>query len=189
MITAPGFEYHPGHLVEAEAERLLRTLWDELPWAQYELRLFGRLVAQPRLTGWCSDPGVCYRYSGLTLPSTAWHKELDQLRHTLNARLGSSFNSVLANAYRDGSDSMGWHADNEPELGPEPTIASLSLGAERRFLVRPVSGGSSQGIDLQSGSLLVMGGRSQLDWQHCVPKTKKSRGLRINLTFRRIYPG
>ena len=96
---------------------------------------------------------------------------------------------MLVNAYRDGADSMGWHADDESELGPEPLIASLSLGAKRRFLIRPKNGGSSSAFDLGCGNLLVMRGKSQQEWQHCVPKTRKAVGLRINLTFRLVHPG
>lgn len=148
--------------------------------------LFGQRMRQPRLVGWCADAGVEYRYSGLRLRPAPWLPALDALRHRLNAKLDCRFNSVLLNAYRDGADSMGWHADNEPELGLEPVIASLSLGAPRRFRLRPVNGGAALGFDLASGSLLLMRGRSQADWRHAVPKTRRQVGLRINLTFREI---
>ena len=141
---------------------------------------------QPRLTAWASDPGVNYKYSGLRLTPTSWHPELEVLRDELAAEHGIRFNSILVNAYRTGQDSMGWHADNEPELGPRPVIASISLGAERRFLIRQGSSGPSKSMDLEHGSRLMMQEDSQHVWQHSVPKTKRPVGLRINLTFRKI---
>lgn len=186
-------DYQPGFLCPAEASGLLETLANGLEWRQQDVFLFGKRAPQPRLTAWCSDPGINYSYSGLRLESGAWHPALRQLRERLETDLGQAFNSVLANAYRDGQDSMGWHADNEPELGPEPLIASVSLGATRRFRVRPRPGRASDeqphSLELASGSLLVMRGQSQARWQHCVPKTKRPVGLRINLTFRQILVG
>lgn len=179
-----GFELISGWLPgpEAWAARLQR----DLDWRSQEITLFGRPVLQPRLMDWYADPGVTYRYSGLTLAPKAWPKVLSELRERLEAHCGASFNSVLCNAYRDGQDSMGWHADDEPELGPEPLIASLNLGATRRFRIRPRGGGPSLGLDLDAGSLLLMTGRSQADYQHAVPKTRRPVRLRINLTFRRV---
>lgn len=142
---------------------------------------------QPRLSAWYADPGVCYRYSGIRLEDRPWHPRLAELRERLEAELGVSFNSVLCNAYRDGQDAMGWHADDEPELGTRPVIASLSLGHARTLRLRPRTGGPSTGHFLESGSLLLMEGRSQADWQHAVPRTRRASGLRINLTFRRIF--
>lgn len=186
MNPLAGFRYSTGFLTPGRADALLDLLWRELKWEQYRIRLFGRLIAQPRLSAWCCDPGVLYRYSGLELPQAAWHPELDGLRNELQRVLDTEFNSVLANAYRNGRDSMGWHADDERELGPEPLIASISLGATRRFLVREKSGGPSSGLNLEHGSLLVMSGRSQERTLHSIPKTRKEVTLRINLTFRLI---
>lgn len=187
MSELAGFHYHPGFLAGQEARDLLDDLWQQLPWKQYEIHLFGRKVKQPRLSAWCSDPHVTYRYSGLTLQPTPWHEGLEILRGRLQSARDCRFNSVLVNAYRNGNDSMGWHADDEPELGKQPVIASISLGAERRFLVRPKAGGPSSGFNSGHGSLLVMDGNSQVKWQHSVPKTKKEVGLRINLTFRQVF--
>lgn len=165
---------------------MLQTLWQDLPWQQKAIRLFGREVMQPRLICWQSDPEVIYTYSGLTLHPAAWHPGLERLRLRLNAEWGLDFNSVLVNAYRDGQDSMGWHADDEPELGPEPAIASISLGAARTFRWREKRGHHSAGVVLQSGSLLLLTGPFQQRYQHSVPKTSRESGLRINLTFRKI---
>jgi alkylated DNA repair dioxygenase AlkB len=180
------FEYRPGFIAAASALELRERLWRELGWQQYRIRIFGRDLPQPRLTAWCSDPGVAYVYSGIRLEPAAWHPALEDLRSRLQEETCQAFNSVLANAYRDGGDAMGWHADDEPELGPEPVIASVSLGATRKLLVRPREGGASRAIHLENGSLLLMQGESQARWLHSVPRTRKVSELRINLTFRRI---
>ena len=179
-----GFELVPGWL--ADPEVWTARLQRDLEWRRQEITLFGRPVLQPRLMDWYADPGVTYRYSGLTLTPKPWPAVLSELRERLETHCGAPFNSVLCNAYRDGQDSMGWHADDEPELGPEPLIASLNLGATRRFRIRAKGGGPSLGVDLEAGSLLLMTGRSQADYQHAVPKTRRPVGLRINLTFRRV---
>ena len=181
-----GFDYDPGFLAEGDADRLLWCLWPELDWRQHDIVLFGRRVQQPRLSAWYGDAGARYRYSGLSLEPQPWHPALHALRNALESRLGRPFNSVLANAYRDGRDSMGWHADDEPELGPEPVIASVSLGACRRFLVRCIRTREPAEFRLEHGSLLVMSGSSQADFRHALPKTSRPCGLRINLTFRQI---
>jgi len=184
----PGCQYFADFLSDEEAGQLLGTLWRDLPWQQKPIRLFGREVMQPRLICWQSDPEVFYTYSGLTLYPEAWLPELDRLRSRLCTKVSWQFNSVLANAYRDGQDSMGWHSDDEPELGPEPVIAAISLGATRTFRWREKRGHGSGGIVLESGSLLLMSGHFQRFFQHSVPKTLRETGLRINLTFRKILP-
>lgn len=186
ILKPCGFDYRPGFLPLDPARVLLERLWREVPWRAQTIRLFGREVLQPRLIAWYADEGVRYSYSGLQLQSQSWHPALADLREQLQQRLGVSFNSVLANAYRNGRDSMGWHADDEPELGTEPVIASISLGATRRMLVRPRGSGPSVGFDLEQGSLLLMSGPSQAGYQHSVPKTARPVGLRLNLTFRLI---
>jgi alkylated DNA repair dioxygenase AlkB len=179
-------EYTAGFLTRNRAADLLEILNHELQWRQRDIVLFGRRVAQPRLVAWYGDPGCRYTYSGLTLDPRPWHPALLELRRELEQFLGAAFNFVLANAYRDGQDSMGWHSDDEGELGPQPLIASISLGAQRRFLIRRRGHSHSIGLDLEHGSLLVMKGDSQVDFQHCLPKTRKPVGLRINLTYRYI---
>lgn len=186
MSLPEGFDYRPGWMQPADAGALFECLWRDAPWRQRDIVLFGRSLPQPRLTAWCSDPGIHYRYSGLHLRSEPWLPALLPLREELCGLLGAAFNSVLLNAYRDGRDSMGWHADDEPELGVRPLIASVSLGATRRLLLRPAAGGPSIGFDLESGSLLVMSGASQSEWRHSVPKVRTTVGPRINLTFRVI---
>jgi len=182
------FSYQRNFISPSESAGLTQLLWTELQWNQYELTLFGRRMAQPRLTAWYGEPEARYRYSGLKLDPLPWHPALLRLRNQLENSLQEPFNSVLANAYRDGNDSMGWHSDNEKELGDNPLVASISLGAERRFLVRHRNRRHSDGIWLESGSLLVMKQGCQKLYQHALPKTRKVNGLRINLTFRTIVP-
>ncbi|GAB5541235.1 MAG: alpha-ketoglutarate-dependent dioxygenase AlkB [Sandaracinaceae bacterium] len=172
---------------------LMETLRATLPLRAETLVLFGREVTTPRLTSWHGDPGCVYRYSGRRFAPAPWTDALAALRARLREACGVDFNSVLANYYRDGADSMGAHADDEPELGPSPAdvrIASISLGARRRFLLRPRAGGASIPYSLGEGSLLEMGGTLQRTHTHRVPKTKREVGPRLNLTFRviRISP-
>ena len=183
-------EFRPHYIDVRTADRLLDTLQSgpDVHWRHDDIVMFGRRVRQPRLTAWIADPGVTYRYSGLTLEPQTWPRPLAELRTRLARDLHTAFNSVLANLYRDGDDSMGWHRDNESELGPEPVIASLSLGETRYFDLRhrhyrenelPV-----QRFELQSGDLIVMRGATQQNWHHRVPKQKARGGARINLSFR-----
>ncbi|MBC6608401.1 alpha-ketoglutarate-dependent dioxygenase AlkB [Hymenobacter sp. BT188] len=176
-------------LPPTEAEELFQELFDTIPWRHEPIKLFGKEVMQPRLTSWHGDPAARYRYSGLSLEPQPWTPALQRLRQQVSNAAGADFNSVLLNLYRTGQDSMGWHADNEPELGPNPIIASVSLGATRRFRLRPGAGTPPHapvGVDLPSGSLLVMRGPTQQRWQHALPKTARMVEARLNLTFRRI---
>ena len=193
MFDPDCFEYHDHFLGRREADCIKERLWQELDWAQKEITIFGRRMMQPRLIAWYGDPLAEYSYSGILLKPTPWHPILLQLKIRLASFTGCSFNSVLANAYRHGADSMGWHSDNEPELGEQPVIASVSLGAARRFLVRPqvrTGGRSSASVALtpEHGSLLLMKADCQEKYQHAVPKTKKAIGFPINLTYREILP-
>jgi alkylated DNA repair dioxygenase AlkB len=161
----------------------------ELPLRTDTFTLFGRRVAVPRLVSWHGDPGYRYRYSGQTYEPAPWTPGLARIRERLVARTGHPFNAVLANYYRDGRDSVGWHSDDERELGPrreDIAIASLSLGATRRFALRHRESGERRTIALTDGSLLVMRGLTQQHWRHALPKTAARVGPRLNLTFRII---
>ena len=189
--------YLHSYIAAEQASCLLLQLRSELPWQQQTIQLFGKHVMQPRLICWQADPEVDYGYSGIRLLAAEWHPEVARLRQRLQNELGLEFNAVLINAYRDGQDSMGWHSDDEPELGPDPVLASISLGAERLFRwrhKRSESGSGSgsaksHGMKLQHGSLLLLDGRFQQEHQHSVPKTRSATGLRINLTFRQVLNG
>lgn len=176
--------------MEAGAARALADhLRAQLPWTVHRIRMFGREIPSPRLSCWIGDADARYRYSGTQFEPQPWTQALQALRLRLNTRLDAAFNSVLANCYRDGRDSMGWHSDDEPELGSQPLIASLSLGATRRFLLRRRDDHSIRlAIELEAGSLLLMAGDTQRYWQHALPRTARPVGERINLTFRQILP-
>ena len=188
--------FDPHFLPLAEAEVLFAQLSAEVAWEQRCIRIYGKEMPQPRLTAWYGDPAARYSYSGLVWEPRPWTPALLALRQRLEAATGHRFNSVLLNHYRHGRDSMGWHADDEPELGPTPAIASLSLGATRRFRLRarrvptgPAETPPPLGLDLPGGSLLLMRGLTQQHWQHALPKTARPVGPRLNLTFRWVAAG
>ena len=179
-------EYRRGFFGPDEALALFDAVRAEVRWERHRVRIRGREVDCPRLSAWEGD--ATYSYSGITLRPAPWTARVDAVRRRIEAATGEVFNSVLANLYRDGSDRLGWHADDEPELGPAPVIASASFGSTRRFLLRPKrGGGASVPIVLEPGSLLVMRGATQRNWMHCVPPTRRPVGPRLNLTFRRIF--
>ena len=167
-----------------EPECFLQRLFSELDWRQDTGRIVGREVRLPRLTAWYGDAG--YRYSGIDNPPTPWLPILLALKATAEDLAGTSFNSVLANLYRDGQDSMGWHSDDERSLGENPVIASLSFGAVRRFRLKHKTEPLAIALELSPGSCLVMAGPLQHHWRHALPKTKKPVGPRVNLTFRLV---
>ena len=166
-----------------DAHNTYEALLSSSPWRQEELFLFGRKVLTPRLSSWHGD--APYTYSGLTMTPEPWTPQLLAIRKRVETVSGTAFNSVLLNLYRDGRDSMGWHSDDEPDLGVNPIIASVSLGETRRFRLRHKSDRKNTiSIDLPEASLLLMSGPLQHHWQHAVPKTARKIGARINLTFR-----
>lgn len=171
-----------------QADHLMEALYREIPWRQDSLRIAGRDVALPRLQAWFGDPDMTYTYSGLTLHPTPWTPVLSALKHKIEDYTDTHFNSLLANLYRDENDSVGWHADNEPELGLNPIIASLSLGATREFVLKHRAHPEQKlRLDLRAGDLLIMKGPLQHHWLHQLPKLKAPCPPRINLTFRRIF--
>jgi len=186
------FRFYPYFLPTNVADSYLQQLLREIDWRQDKLKLYGREHNIPRLHQWYADKGTTYAWSGIAMQPLSWIKPLGQLRNQLQQQTGHTFNSVLANLYRDGNDAMGWHADDEPELGTEPVIASISLGAERDFHLRQKdrgtgkSRGCARSISLPHGSLLLMSGSSQRDWQHALPKRRRISKPRINLTFRTV---
>ncbi|HHW4679067.1 MAG TPA: alpha-ketoglutarate-dependent dioxygenase AlkB family protein [Xylella sp.] len=177
----------PGWLSFGVADVLLARLLEEVHWEVHRLHIFGREVDAPRLSCWMGDPQNSYRYSGTCFQPRPWLLAMESLRVCLEDETGAAFNSVLLNRYRDGRDAMGWHSDDESELGEEPLIASLSLGDSRRFVFRHRSERHLRAeCVLSHGDLLLMGGMTQRYYQHALPRTAKPVGERINLTFRRI---
>ncbi|MEX3694027.1 alpha-ketoglutarate-dependent dioxygenase AlkB [Paraburkholderia sp. BR14263] len=184
----PDVAWHPSWLAPEPAAEALARIIAEADWRQERIRTPGGWVDQPRLTAWQGDEGAVYVYSGIRNIPQPWTSQVAELRDAISALCGVRFNSVLLNRYRTGTDSMGWHADHEPELGPEPVIASLSLGATRRFDLRHNATGVVRSFQMTSGSLLVMQGKTQAQWRHRVPKEPAVSGERVNLTFRVITP-
>jgi len=174
-----------------EAQALFGKLRDQLQWEQTEIWLHGKQHPIPRLNAWYGDEGQRYTYSGRTFHPLPWTPTLYALKERIERHTGYGFNSVLANLYRDGADSVAWHADDEPELGRNPVIASLSLGGTRRFSLKPRHPKSVRPlhIDLVAGSLLLMASSTQHHWLHQIPKTVKPVEPRINLTFRLVKHG
>ena len=181
--------YAPDFLSREEAHNIFDILAAEIPWHQDRITLFGRQIALPRLQAWYGDPGTDYRYSGLTLAPLPWTPTLSHLRRRVEAACRCRFNSVLINYYRDGNDSVGWHRDDEAELGPRPRIASLTLGQPRPFQLRHRTRKELRHqLMLTEGSLLLMAGATQHCWLHALPKSRRALGPRINLSFRYRLP-
>jgi alkylated DNA repair dioxygenase AlkB len=175
---------YPDALPRAAADRLLAALQSGIAWRYEVATVMGRWVPIPRLTAWHGQAG--YVYSGIRMTPAPWTPPLLELKALAEALAGQPFNSVLLNLYRDGRDSVSWHADNEPGLGKNPVIASLSLGAMRRFQLKHRRLPERLALDLPHGSCLIMAGATQHHWLHQLPKTKAAVGPRINLTFRRM---
>ncbi|MBV9852134.1 MAG: alpha-ketoglutarate-dependent dioxygenase AlkB [Armatimonadetes bacterium] len=179
--------FWPDFFPPEEGGALFRALREGTGWRQETVRMFGRPVAQPRLIAWHGDAGKSYTYSGLTVHAEPWTPTLLAIKARVEPACGAAFNSVLLNLYRDGRDSVSWHSDDEPELGENPVIGSVSLGAARRFgLKHKEHAELRHSLELTPGSLLVMRGPTQRHWRHQVPRTGRPSGPRINLTFRLI---
>lgn len=175
-----------GFYLSVIADDYLQNLLHNLAWQSEQIYLYGRWMPVPRLMAWYGDQGADYRYSGVDHQPLPWTKELLALKKDVEAVCRQPFNSVLANLYRDGHDSMGCHADNEKELGPNPLIASLSFGETRLLRFRHHRTRMALDIELSHGDLLIMAGELQHHWRHELPKTRQAKQARINLTFRRI---
>ena len=178
----------------ASAQHLFDTLYQEIPWRRDNIRIAGKLIPIPRLQAWFGTPEASYSYSGIQLQPTPFTPLLDQIRQDMESlgdgrhRTDVAYNSLLANLYQNGNDSVGWHSDNEPELGCNPVIASVSLGCNRRFSLKPRDRSRPPlHLDLNHGDVLIMAGATQHHWIHQVAKTRLPVTHRINLTFRKIH--
>lgn len=184
-LSGAYLEYFPQIFSEKESKALLNYLLNLETWQQEKIKLFGKEVLQPRLTTLFGEKN--YSYSGITMQPQAFTASMLEIKAKCEEYCDQKFNICLLNLYRNGSDSMGWHADDEKELGPNPVIASVSFGAERIFHLKHKKDPKlKKKILLQNGSLLVMAGTTQQFWKHQLPKTKKKVGPRVNLTFRKI---
>lgn len=179
-------DFYPNFLTNEEAIALYHRLQNKVPFQQNEISLFGKQVAIPRLEAFYAELGKSYGYSGQTLQSNEFPDFLLALKTKIEQLLGTQYNALLINLYRDGNDSNGWHADNEKSLGDNPSIASLSLGVARRFELRHNRTNQKLKLELTTGSLLHMHGSLQHHWKHQLPKVRNITEPRINLTFRKI---
>lgn len=181
--------YYPTFFPSQTADSLLEGLIDTLAWEQKPIMMFGKRLMQPRLVAWYGDPGISYTYSGLRLQALPWTAPLLEIKEKVEEETSQVFNSVLCNLYRNGQDSMGWHSDDEAELGEHPCIASVSLGEERSFHLKHKTRNelASTKVLLAHGSLLLMKGETQRHYKHQLPKSRKQLAPRINLTFRFIH--
>ena len=180
-------DYDEEWMPPAEATSLFERLCEDLDWEQRPIKVFGKEVMQPRLIDWAGE--LPYRYSGQTLPPKPFHPSLNSLMAKVSEVVDTPFNHVLLNLYRDGADNMGMHADDEWELGKNPTIAAVSLGAVRRFSIAKKGKGRKRirlKLELAHGSLMVMGGTIQHRFWHGVPKQRQVETHRINITFRQL---
>lgn len=178
-------KYYPCFIPHDQADDYFNLLFKELNWQQETINVYGRQYPTPRLSAWYADAEKKYQYSGLVKSGMPWIPLLLEIREKISEVCPAPFNSVLANLYRDQNDGVGWHSDDEVELGKNPVIASLSLGQVRNFHLKHTSNKQlKQTIELAHGSLLVMQGPTQHHWLHQVPKSSRAMSERINLTFR-----
>lgn len=184
-------DFWPSFFSPEDSGRLLRSLIESIPWKQNKIRFYGKESLVPRLESWHGDPGICYAYSGIQMKAKPWTQELLEIKNRIEKKSGTGFNSVLINYYRDGKDRVAWHSDDEKELGKNPVIGSVSLGAERKFKLRHKQykqNGLKHEVILKNGSLLLMQGETQHHWLHEIPRTAIPTDARVNLTFRVIQP-
>ncbi len=179
--------YYPNFYSQEEATNLFESLNKNTNWQQDDIKVYGKIYPQPRLTALYSLENILYSYSGITMNTMPFTPTLLQIKNKIEEKVEEKFNAVLLNLYRDGNDSVGWHSDDEKELGNNPIIASLTLGEERMFHLRHKNNKLLKSkFLLQHGSLLLMKGKTQHFWQHQIPKSMKVSKPRINLTFRII---
>ncbi len=179
--------YLPDFFTKEENKRYYNALLQKIEWQQDKIKLFGKTHDVPRLTALYGNADKPYTYSSITMKSTAWLPELLEIKNKIEEVVKSDFTTVLLNLYRTGKDSMGWHSDDEKELGLNPLIVSVSFGATRIFKLQHNNDKSlRQSLELTDGSLLLMQGQTQHFWKHAIPKTSKITEPRINLTFRVI---
>jgi alkylated DNA repair dioxygenase AlkB len=170
-------------------DQMLRKLIDDTKWRQEKVRIYGKVYQQPRLIAWYGDPGKGYQYSGISLTPLPWTDLLREIKRRIEDCTDSTFNSVFLNFYRDQNDSMGFHSDDERELGAEPVIGSLTFGATRTFVLKHKHDSDLPPVKLalEAGSVLLMKGKTQRFWKHGILKQRERCGPRVNLTFRTIY--
>ena len=179
-------EYVADFLQPSEHNTYFHQLKNQIPWQQPMIEVFGKSHVIPRKQCWMGDSGLSYQYSGQTFFSEPWHSTVDKIRRAVSCYFPIEPNACLLNLYRDGSDKMGWHSDDEPELGREPVVVIVSLGGARTFQVKRKSDKRVFSFDVEAGSLLIMKAGMQTTYQHQIPVRKRQNDPRISLTFRTI---
>lgn len=187
LIPYDGDVIYFGKILEKDrADFYFERLMETIDWKQDEVIIFGKRIITRRKTGWYGEKEYEYTYSKITRKAKLWTPELKELKNLVEEKTGLEFNSCLLNLYHSGEEGMSWHSDAEAELGKDPAIASLSLGADRKFVLKHKISKEKASVELEHGSLLLMKGETQKHWLHSLPKTKKVKDPRINLTFRKI---
>lgn len=187
LLPYDGEVVYYGHIIhEADAAKYYSILLDSISWQHDEAIIYGKRIITKRKVAWYGDTNYDYTYSRTTKTALPWTKELLELKKITEAACGTRFNSCLLNLYHDGTEGMAWHSDDEKALGKNTVIASLSLGAVRKFSFKHKTTGEKIETILDNGSLLVMKGATQSNWLHMLPKSAKIKHPRINLTFRTI---
>ena len=179
--------YHGVVFNEKEANQMCKELLDTIPWKQDEVVMFGKKIMTKRKVAWYADAGITYTYAGVKKSGLQWTDTLLEIKQKVEAITGATYNACLLNLYHEGEEGMGWHRDNEKEIIPESSIASLSFGAVRKFAFKHATTNERLDIELENGSLLDMKGAIQGHWYHALPKTTRIKQLRINLTFRLMH--
>lgn len=178
--------FFPEYFNKPDSDRLFKSLTDTIKWQQDQIKLYGKTINLPRLTAWYGANNKPYTYSGISMKPHPWTADLLEIKNNIEKEAAVSFSSVLLNLYRDGRDNVSWHCDNEPELGINPVIGSVSFGAARTFKFRHLQDKTVKKIELTHGSFVLMKEETQHKWEHEIPKTNKKLTPRINLTFRVI---
>ena len=178
--------YHGKLIIRVEADDFMNKLLNNIPWENDQHVIFGKTIITKRKMAWFGDEPFDYTYSQVTRTAIPWTETLSQLKSIAEKACGDTFNSCLLNLYHSGDEGMGWHSDDEPELKREGAIASMSFGADRKFIFKHKRSADQVSVFLEHGSLLLMKGATQTHWLHRLPPTKKVLNPRINLTFRTI---
>ena len=187
LLPLEGEAYYFGKIFsEAQAEVHFKNLLEQVPWQHDEVMIYGKRIVTQRKTAWYGKEEYEYTYSKMTKKARLWIPELLPVKQKVEEVTGLAFNSCLLNLYQSGEEGMSWHSDAEAELGKYPAIASVSLGVQRKFVLKHKASAEKIELQLEPGSLLLMAGETQQHWQHSLPKTKKVKEPRINLTFRNI---
>lgn len=179
--------YHGVVFNEKEAKQIFKELCESIPWKQDEVVMFGKKIMTKRKVAWYADAGITYTYAGVKKSGLQWTESLLRIKQKVEVINGARYNACLLNLYHEGDEGMGWHRDNEKEIVAESSIASVSLGAARKFAFKHATTNERLEIILANGSLLDMKGAIQQYWYHSLPKTKKVKQMRINLTFRLMH--